>query len=178
MSKLPDSLEPFGSDLPGTGRFEAALSVYRESGLKFEEMDGSFRTWPDLSPEGKLSHIAHDAAASGVSFDRFAEAARAALAGLDSQTRETAAMRLAFSNQRELFALEAMLPPDGRTERTPIGERFRELLQPDFATFSLSPPQALPSPSAFATGQGLAPGRDLPSERGLEPDAGHGHGRE
>src|SRR5438132_4347359 len=48
--------------------FHALLADHKHSSSYYEEMDGDWRQWPELSAEGKLSYLAGDAAYYDVPF--------------------------------------------------------------------------------------------------------------
>lgn len=109
--------------------FEALVESGKNGGYFIEDADGSFRTWQEMSPEGKLEHIARDAAYYDVPFEPFAEAIRDVLSDLSPAAREEAALRLVLRSVKELHGLEKLLPDEGRTEPPPpLIERCQELL--------------------------------------------------
>jgi len=109
--------------------FDALLESRRNSSHYYEESDGSWRQWHELSAEGKTGYIASDAALYDVPFERFAQAVRDAVGEQPALVREDAYLRLALSNQRELHELERLLPPDHTgTESVPLLARFKEVL--------------------------------------------------
>lgn len=114
--------------------FDAMLRDYRDnSNWHFEEMDGTHRTWPELSAEGKLSYLARDAVLAGVPAARFVEAAREFLGDLPPPDREEAALRLLFHNQRELHGVELLLPSEDTghdlfAPGRPLPERLAEYI--------------------------------------------------
>jgi hypothetical protein len=108
--------------------FDAIVADHKNSRHYFEETDGTWRTWRDLSPEAKLSYIARDAVLDGVSPERFASAVRDVLGELPVAAREEAALRQVLESQRQLHQLAALLPPDDRTESVPLVDRFEEVL--------------------------------------------------
>jgi hypothetical protein len=109
--------------------FHALLADHKESGHYYEERDGSPRTWPELSAEGKLSYIARDAAFYEVPFERFAEAARDVLSDQPPAAREEASLRLLYSADRELHEMAKLLPDDpGTTYPPPLADQLHSLL--------------------------------------------------
>jgi uncharacterized protein (UPF0335 family) len=110
----------------GVEGFHALLADHKHSSSYYEEMDGDWRQWPELSAEGKLSYLAGDAAYYDVPFHHFAEAVRDVLSDQPPAAREDAALRLLLSYARELQGLARLLPDNGRTEPTPLIDRFRE----------------------------------------------------
>ena len=106
--------------------FHALLADHTHSSSYYEEMEGDWQQWRELSAEGKLSYLAGDAAYYDVPFHHFAEAVRDVLSEQPPAAREDAALRLLLSHARELQGLAKLLPDDGRTEPTPLIERFRE----------------------------------------------------
>jgi len=106
--------------------FHALLADHKYSSSYYEEMDGDWRQWPELSAEGKLSYLAGDAAYYDVPFHHLAEAVRDVLSDQPPAAREDAALRLLLTHARELQGLARLLPDDGRTEPTPLIDRFRE----------------------------------------------------
>lgn len=105
--------------------FRALLEDHRNCGHFFEETDGSWRRWRDLSPEAKLQYIAGDAALYDVPFETFLEAVQESLS---KSALAQAALWTVWGNAKELHGLAKLLPPDGRTESTPLIERFKEIL--------------------------------------------------
>lgn len=105
--------------------FLASVEDHRNSSHYFEEADGPWRLWRDLSPQGKLAYIARDAALYDVPFKHFGEAVRDVIG--DGALVE-AALRMVLKDALESLSLERLLPPDGRTESTPLNERFKEIL--------------------------------------------------
>ena len=106
--------------------FHALLADHKHSSSYYEEMDGDWRPWSELSAEGKLSYLAGDAAYYDVPFQHFAEAVRDVLSEQPPVAREDATLRLLLTHARELQGLAKLLPDDGRTEPTPLIDRFRE----------------------------------------------------
>jgi hypothetical protein len=108
--------------------FHALLASDKKGNYFLEDMDGDYRQWPDLSPAGKLSHIASDAAYYDVPFGRFAEAAQDVLRDQPPAAREEAALQLLYRHQRERHALGKLLPDDDRTEPYPLVECLQDTL--------------------------------------------------
>ena len=79
-----------------------------------------------ISPQGKLAYIARDAALYDVPFKHFDEAVRDAIG---NAALAEAAMRMVLQDALEFRRLERLLPPDGRTESTPLTERFKDMLR-------------------------------------------------
>jgi hypothetical protein len=104
--------------------FKALVKADQTADYYFEETDGSHRLWAELSPEGKLGYISSAAAIHDVPFEQFASTARQAI----GDTAE-ASFRLVLTSQRELHGLAELLPDDGRTESTPLVDRFKEILR-------------------------------------------------
>lgn len=105
--------------------FKAMVEDSRNSSHFFEETDGNRRKWKDLSAEGKLQYIARDAALCEVAYETFAEAARDSIG---KSALVEAALRTVLQDAQEYRGLEQLLPPDGRTESTPLIDRFKEIL--------------------------------------------------
>lgn len=105
--------------------FRALVEDHRNSSHYFEDADSDRRLWKDLSPQGKLEYIAGDAALYDVPFVDFAEAVRDSIG---KSALMEAALRTVLRNAQEFRRLERLLPPDGRTESTPLTERFKEIL--------------------------------------------------
>ncbi|HWB14091.1 MAG TPA: hypothetical protein VG826_33000 [Pirellulales bacterium] len=105
--------------------FRALVENHRNSGHYFEEVDGRWRLWRDLSPQGKLEYLAADAALYDVPFKRFHDSVREVIG--DAALAE-AALRTVLSDALEFRSLARLLPDDGRTESTPLSERFKEIL--------------------------------------------------
>lgn len=119
----------------GKDSFDARMAHYDNDNLSinYEERDGKWRTWRDLSPQGRLAYIARDAVLDGVSFERFVLAAQHALAELPPAAREQAALRLVLHGEEERYAVEQLLPPadwghDLAGQSRPLAERVRELI--------------------------------------------------
>jgi len=106
--------------------FRALIASDKSGSYLLEDTDSTFRPWQELSAEGKLHFIAWAAAMYEVPFVQFAETVRD-FAG-KGETLTEAALRTVLEYKRELHALAELLPDDGRTESTPLVERFRELL--------------------------------------------------
>ena len=105
-----------------------ALVASDKSGSHFlEDKDGEHRRWPELSSEGKLEFIAGAAAMYDVPFERFAATVHAELGDAASVTQ--AALHVALNYRKELHGLARLVPDDGRTEPTPLVERFQEILE-------------------------------------------------
>jgi hypothetical protein len=134
MGKKPETVTDRDS-------FDAILADHKNSSHHFEEVDGSWRTWRELSAEGKLAYVALDAARDDVSFERFAAAVREMLGG-DAATREQACLRLLLRSEMDLLALERLLPEtsDLAGYGRPLAPHFKELIQ------DLSAPPTPPSP--------------------------------
>src|SRR5262249_8675165 len=94
----------------------------------FEDVDGDYRPWKELSAEGKVWQIANNATYYDVPFEPFAQAVRDALADLPAAAREQAALRAAFRSEGELHAVERALPADESTVPPSIPERVSHLL--------------------------------------------------
>jgi hypothetical protein len=104
--------------------FQALVKADQTATHYFEETDGGLRKWAELSPEGKLEYISSAAAMYDVPFEQFAAIAREAI----GDTAD-ASLRLVLSSQRELHGLAELLPDDGRTESTPLVDRFKEIMR-------------------------------------------------
>jgi hypothetical protein len=98
---------------------------HRNSSHYFEEAVGNRRLWSDLSPQGKLQYIAGDAALYDVPFKHFDEAVREVIG---NSALAEAALRTVLRDALEFRSLEGLFPPDGRTEATPLADRFKEIL--------------------------------------------------
>jgi hypothetical protein len=106
--------------------FKALLASHKTNGHHLEDADGDHRLWRDLSAEGKVEHIARDAAYYDVSFEQFAKAVRETL---DVDAIEEAALRLAMRCVRELHELETLFPEDmGSNFPPPLVDCVRHLL--------------------------------------------------
>ncbi len=103
--------------------FTALVKDHQTSRSYFEEPDGSLKQWGDLSAQAKLSYVAIAAAIYNIPFPQFAGAVRELIGD-----PKDAALRLVLNSQRELHGLAELLPDDGRTEATPLVERFKEIL--------------------------------------------------
>ncbi len=103
--------------------FKAMVEDSKSSNHYFEEMDGDHRQWRDLSDAAKLQYIASYAAHRDVPFKPFADAVNDVLSEVGN-----AALQLVLNSQKELRALEQLLPEDWGTESTPLVERFKDIL--------------------------------------------------
>ena len=106
--------------------FRALVDDHRNSSCFFEEADGRLRLWRDLSPQSKLAYVACDAALYDVPFKHFDEAVRDVIG---NAALAEAALRTVLQDALEFRSLERLLPPDGRTESTPLAERFKDILR-------------------------------------------------
>lgn len=97
------------------------------TGHHFEEMNGDWRPWDDLSAAAKLQYIARDAVICDVPFGPFAEVVKNTIGD-----RVDAALRVVLDGQKELHAISQVFPDDGRTEPTPLVEQVKDLL--DYAS--------------------------------------------
>lgn len=89
----------------------------------FDELDGSWQSWADLSAAAKLQYIARDAALCNVPFEPFAQAVKETIGDMGEP-----ALRVVLDGQKELHAIAELFPDDGRTEPTPLVEQVKELL--------------------------------------------------
>ncbi len=108
--------------------FKALVESGKSGGYFIEDVDGNFRTWQDMSLEGKLDHIARDAAYYNVPFRAFAEEVRKVFSTYPPMDLEESALRTVLRSAVELHGLAMLIPDDGRTEGTPLIEAFREQL--------------------------------------------------
>jgi len=114
--------------------FRKLIDSDKSSSSFFEDQDGEHRKWPGLSSEGKLWFITGAAAMYDIPFERFAATVHAELGDAASVTQ--AALHVALDYRKELHGLGKLLPDDGRTEATPLVERFQEILDykpPEYA---------------------------------------------
>lgn len=93
-------------------------------GHHFEEMNGDWRPWDDLTAAAKLQYIVRDAVISDVPFESFAKEVKNTIGD-----RLDAALRVVFEGQQELHAIAGLFPDDGRTETTPLVEQVKDLLE-------------------------------------------------
>ena len=106
--------------------FKALLASHKTNACHLEDADGDHRLWRDLSAEGKVEHIARDAAYYGVAFEPFAQAVRESI---DITAVEEAALRLAMRCVRQLHELESLFPDDmGSNFPPPLVDCVRHLL--------------------------------------------------
>ena len=105
--------------------FKALVASDMSNNSQLEDVDGNYRSWDELSLEGKVRRIAGNAAYYDVPFEPFAEEVREVLGVLPPREGEEAAWRLVLRHERELHALEKLLPDDGRVEPyPPLVKRF------------------------------------------------------
>jgi len=109
--------------------FRASVEDMKDSpgNRYFEEMDGDWRAWADLSDAAKLQYIALDAVRHDVLFEPFAEVVRKTIGEVGE-----AALRVVLIGQKELCAIAELFPDDGRTEPTPLVELVKEMM--DYAS--------------------------------------------
>jgi hypothetical protein len=93
------------------------------TGHHFEEMNGDWRPWDDLSAAAKLQYIVRDAAIADVRFEPFAQVAKDTIGDVGD-----AALRVVLEGQKELHAIAKLFPDDGRTESTPLVEQVKDML--------------------------------------------------
>jgi hypothetical protein len=93
------------------------------TGHHFEEMNGDWRPWDDLSAAAKLQYIARDAVICDVPFGTFAEVVKNTIGD-----RVDAALRVVLDAQKELHAIADLFPDDGRTVRPPLVEQVKDML--------------------------------------------------
>jgi len=105
--------------------FKALLNHDKANNYYLEEPDGDRRLWKDLSDEGRLGYIARAATIYNVPFEKFAEAVRDSIG---TSAIADAALRTVLRDAHESRGLEQLLPEDGRTESTPLIDRFKEML--------------------------------------------------
>lgn len=89
----------------------------------FDEMNGDWLPWSELSAAAKLQYIARDAVISEVSFKAFAEVARDVI----GENME-AALQVLLEHQKELRGISKLLPDDDGTWPTPLVERVEDLM--------------------------------------------------
>jgi hypothetical protein len=106
--------------------FKRLIASDKSGSYELEDADGMIRPWKELSAEGKLDFIAGAAVMYDVPFDQFAKAARQEL---NAAALTEGSLRAVLDYRRELRALAKLLPDDGRTESTPLVDRFREWLR-------------------------------------------------
>ena len=106
--------------------FQASLASDKSGSYLLEDADGDRRPWPELSAQGKVAFIARAAAMYDVPFERFAAAVRAEVG---EAAMAEAGLRNTLALKRELHGLAKLVPDDGRTESTPLVERFQEILE-------------------------------------------------
>ncbi|HZV03682.1 MAG TPA: hypothetical protein VE999_01200 [Gemmataceae bacterium] len=127
---------------------------FRYSSSLTADIDGKWRTWPDLTAEGKLDFMLVNAAASGIPFEPLAEVMRDAMGDLPQAVREEAALRVALRYQQELHELWKLLPRE--QEPASLIEGFKQVLGKQ----SLA--------ALKAEGQGKQPGRQPSRSKGIE----------
>jgi hypothetical protein len=114
--------------------FKAMVESRPASSCYFEESDGTWRDWKDLSVEGKLAYISLDAARCDVPFPVFEEAVR-----MTVEDTEDAAIRLLHNVRQELHELAELLPDSSGTESTPLADRLREALNRESGPIAKEP---------------------------------------
>lgn len=116
---------------------EAALESHKVAGFKamvedmrnsppnrvFDEMNGDWLPWAELSAAAKLQYIARDAVIADVPFEPFAEVVKDTIGDVGE-----AALKVVLDGQKELHAIAKLFPDDGRTESTPLVEQVKEML--------------------------------------------------
>jgi hypothetical protein len=122
------------TDDKSRANFDAMLASYGGS-ILYEEIGGqNLRNWAELSPDGKLAYIVRDAVLSGVSLERFVQAAREIVGG-DAADRERIYLGLLLDSQKELTGLEKMLAgwtPESNHDlfapSQPLTEKFKAFI--------------------------------------------------
>ncbi len=99
---------------------------FRYSSSLTRDIDGKWRTWQDLSAEGKVDFMLVNAAASGIPFEPLAKVMRDALGDLAPAVREEAALRVALRYRQELHELWKLLPRE--IETASVIEGFKQAL--------------------------------------------------
>jgi len=107
--------------------FKAMVEDSKNSPYYFEEMDGDWLQWSELSAAAKLQHIVLDAAISGVGFEPFGEMVKNTIGDVGD-----AVLRVVLDSQKKLHAIAKLFPDDGRTEPTPLVEQVKDIL--DYAS--------------------------------------------
>jgi len=108
--------------------FETVLKMHRSSGDLYEERDGRWRQWDQLSAEAKTGYIARDAAFYDVPFERFAQAIRDMVENEPGPVRGEAYLRLALSNHKELHEVESLLPDNLGMDAISLVDRVSEVV--------------------------------------------------
>jgi hypothetical protein len=110
--------------------FARLLADHQHSTHDYEDHDADlrhvFRQWSQLSPEGKLGYIASGAALYDVPFERFEQAARAAIGDQPLPAGERAWLRLHMEYQRALWDHE--LPAFPREHPLPADDPHRDFM--------------------------------------------------
>lgn len=83
-------------------KFERLLDDYLNGKQHLADADGQMRRWPELSPEGKVEHIARLAAIFDQPLSRFTEAVHDALDSQPLRTDEHACLELCYRYARQL----------------------------------------------------------------------------
>ena len=105
--------------------FTALVNHDKANNYYLEEPDGNHRLWKDLSAQARLGYIASAAALYDVPFNVFSDVVRNSV---DRSMLMEAALQTVLRNAIEFRSLGRLLPDDGRTESTPLTDRFREIL--------------------------------------------------
>jgi hypothetical protein len=111
--------------------FDRLLADHQQSTHDHEDHDAELRhvlrPWTQLSAEGKLGYIAGGATLYGVPFERFEQAARAAIGDQPLPAGEQAYLRLHMEYQRALWDPE--LPAFPREHPLPEGDPHRRVME-------------------------------------------------
>jgi hypothetical protein len=101
-------------------KFERLLDDYLHSKQPFADADGQMRPWSELSPGGKVQHIARLAAIFSQPLSRFTEAVHDAIEGQPLRTDERACLELCYRYARQIRGHEphplALAPNAGVSE--------------------------------------------------------------
>src|SRR5579884_595598 len=108
--------------------FKALVDSAKSNSYLVEDANGEYRYWNELSAEGKIRHLAADAAYYNVPFEPFAQEVCDTLNHLPPAAREEAALRVAFHIEGEQHQIAKLLPKHERLEPYPLLDQLRDTL--------------------------------------------------
>lgn len=110
--------------------FRAYVQSMKQSWFQMADVDGAWRCWRDMSPEGKLEALVYAAAYDDVPFGSLAETIRQTLGDLPPGVVEEASLRVSLRFRKELRAVAKALPEwwSEDHEAPPLPQQVRELV--------------------------------------------------